>query len=150
MQVAAKVAEIIKNEHPDAVFVDGVGVGAGVVDRLNQLGFNVFDVLAGSTPDEKNKETYYNKRAEMWGRMRDWLEGADIPDDQDLVSDLIGPEYGYDNKMRIQLEKKEDMKKRGLASPDAGDAIALTFAYPTPPVQVHKQSDLMPEFFEDY
>jgi hypothetical protein len=150
MQVAAKVAEIIKAEHPDAVFVDGVGVGAGVVDRLNQLGFKVFDVLAGAKPDHNNRDTYYNKRAEMWGRMREWLDGADIPDDLDLVNDLIGPEYGYDNKMRIQLEKKEDMKKRGLASPDCGDSIALTFAFPTPPVQVHSEADLMPDYAEDF
>jgi hypothetical protein len=149
MQVASKVAEIIKKERPHATFVDGVGLGAGVVDRLNQLGYPVIEVLAGVSPDESNKDVYYNKRAEMWGRMREWLVGADIPDDKDLVSDLIGPEYGYDNKMRIQLEKKESMKKRGLASPDCGDAVSLTFSYPTPPVAVHDPADLEPEYYGD-
>jgi hypothetical protein len=144
MQVAAKVAEIISAGSPDAIFVDGVGAGAGVVDRLNQLGFKVFDVLSDKSPDPENRDTYGNKRTEMWGRMREWLEGADIPDDTDLVNDLIGPEYGHDNN-RIQLEEKEGMKERGLSSPEAGDALALTFAYPTPPVAAHNPQDLIPE-----
>lgn len=150
MQVAARVAEIIKNEHPNAVFVDGVGIGAGVVDRLRHLGYEIIEVLAGAKPDEQNKAVYFNKRAEMWGRMREWLSGAGLPEDRELVDDLIGLEYGYDTQMRIQLEKKEDMKKRGLASPDCADALALTFAYETPPVAVHAQTDLMPEYFEDF
>lgn len=149
METAAVVATLIRETVPDAVFVDGVGIGAGVVDRLNQLGFNVIEVNAGSKPDEENKETHYNKRVEMWDRMRQWLEGADIPDDQELHDDLISPEYGYDNKMRMQLEKKEDMKKRGLASPDCADAIALTFAYKTPPLKV-STSDLIPDEVPDY
>jgi hypothetical protein len=67
----------------------------------------------------------------MWGGMRDFiLAGADLPEDSELRDDLIGPEYGYSNKQQIQLEKKEDMAERGLASPDSGDAVALTFAYP--------------------
>ena len=60
--------------------------------------------------------------------MRHWLKTGDIPDDAALAADLAGPEYGFDAKGRIQLERKEDMKRRGLASPDAGDALALTFA----------------------
>jgi hypothetical protein len=76
---------------------------------------------------------YANKCAEMWGVMRDWLKGGCIPDDPELIADLTGVEYGYvmkDGKDAIQLEKKSDMKKRGLASPDSADALALTFAQP--------------------
>jgi hypothetical protein len=66
----------------------------------------------------------------MWGKMRDYLkEGAEIPDDPELHSDLTGPEYGFTPKQQIQLEKKEDMKRRGLASPDCADSLALTFAF---------------------
>ena len=74
---------------------------------------------------------YANKRAEMWCELKAWLEsGGALPDDEDLRDDLIAPEYSFDPSGRIKLERKEDMKKRGLASPDLADALALTFAYP--------------------
>ncbi len=128
MQTAGKVSEAMDEIEPAACFIDGVGVGGGVVDRLRQLGYRVTDVNAGATPIDEKK--YYNLRAEMWGKMRDWLKMGCLPDDQELADDLIAPEYGFDGKNRIQLEKKERMKERGLASPDAGDALALTFASP--------------------
>jgi hypothetical protein len=148
METAAKVAELSNLYEPDAIMIDEVGVGGGVVDRLKQLGFDVIPVNSANTADDTRM--YKNKRAEMWGRMRDWLVTADIPDDRDLCADLSGPEYGYDEKMRIVLEKKTDMKKRGLASPDSADALALTFAYPTPPVTTYRYEDLVPEWAEDF
>lgn len=129
MALSSRVIECIENQKPDAVVVDGVGVGAGVVDRLKQLGYGdmVTELNGGSTPIDG--DVYFNRRAELWGLMRDALKaGFEIPDDRDLRDDLIGPEYGFDAKQRIQLEKKEDMKKRGLSSPDCGDALAMTFA----------------------
>lgn len=135
MQVAAMVAEAIDDWQPDCTFVDGGGLGAGVVDRLRQLNYRVIDVQAGSSPDDKEK--YANKRAEMWGRMREWLKGdVQLPDDDGLTSALTGLQYGYSNKMTIQLEKKEDMKKRGQASPDEADALAYGFAEP---VRAHRE-----------
>jgi hypothetical protein len=126
MQFAAHVAASIQANHPAAVFVDATGMGWGVVDRLRQLNHQVVAVQAGEKAIAEDK--YYNRRAELWGLMRDWLmDGASLPDDPELRDDLIGPEYGFDAKMRIQLEKKEDMKKRGLASPDSGDALAVSF-----------------------
>jgi hypothetical protein len=100
------------------------------------LNYRVIDVQAGSSPDDKEK--YANKRAEIWGRMREWLKGdVKIPDDDGLKSALIGSEYGFNTKNAIQLEKKEDMKKRGLSSPDEGDALAMSFAEP---VRSHRES----------
>lgn len=130
MQTAARIAEQIDEHGPKATFIDGVGVGGGVVDRLRQLGYQVVDVNGGSKPVDA--ETYFNHRAEMWGLMRSWLSagGALPPKDHQMSDDLTGPEYGFDGKNRIQLERKEDMKKRGLASPDCADALALTFAAP--------------------
>lgn len=127
MQTASKVAEIADRARPDRIFVDGVGVGGGVVDRLRQLGLRAVDVNAGGRATDQAR--YYNKRAECWGRMRDWLKdrGA-IAANAELEFDLLGPEYSYDANNRIQLEKKDDMKKRGIPSPDLGDALALTFA----------------------
>ena len=76
---------------------------------------------------------YANKRAEIWGAMRAWLAGGMIPDDRELLAHLTGVEYGYalrEGREAIILEKKEDMKKRGLASPDLADALALHLPIP--------------------
>ena len=135
MQLAARVAVLADQHRPDAIFVDETGVGGGVVDRLRQLGHSVIGVQFGGKSDGAvNGEMVANKRAEMWCRMREWLKsGGSIPDDQELAADLGSVQYGYTIHNEILLEKKDDMKKRGLASPDAGDALALTFAYPVAP-----------------
>ena len=127
MLLASLVAQEIEKHNADACFVDVVGIGAGVVDRLRQLNYNnIIEVSNGEVATDTKK--YANKRAETWGKMKAWLPLADLPDDDELHDDLIGLEYGYDMHERIRLEKKEDMKARGLASPDCGDALAATFA----------------------
>ena len=73
---------------------------------------------------------YGNKRAEMWGKMKEWLRSASIPKDRFLKTDLISPMMKPDSRGTIFLESKKDMKSRGLASPDAADALAVTFAFP--------------------
>lgn len=131
IQLAGHVIAFIKEHKPAKVFVDGTGgYGSGVVDQLGSMGYSdtVEDVQFGSKAIDS--EIYFNKRAEMYGLMKQWLETGLIPDDQELVSDLTGVEYGFARENKIQLEKKEDMKKRGLASPDIADALALTFAFP--------------------
>lgn len=134
MQLASRVVEHVgllrEAGYRVVVFVDGGGVGGGVVDRLSQLAIEVIEVQFGSTADDPRK--YANKRAEMWGRMREWLPIGSLEKDEELVTDLTGVEYGFTVKDQILLESKESMKKRGLASPDDGDALALTFAYPVP------------------
>ncbi len=129
MQVVGRVMEAITSFKPDATFVDVGGLGAGVVDRLRQLRYNVFDVNASSKP--RDAARFHNLRAEMWWTMREWIRTVGVlPDNQMLADDLTAITYFYDAGNRIQLEKKEDMKKRGLPSPDLADALALTFAYP--------------------
>jgi hypothetical protein len=108
------------------VFVDGGGVGGGVVDRLKQLGYRVIEVQSGEKAYDDEK--YLNKRAEMWGEMREWLSLAHLDNDDGLIDDLTGPEYSVTLKGQIKLETKDAMKRRGLSSPDDGDALALTFA----------------------
>ena len=131
MQTTDFLVEAVNEHNPEIVFIDGDGVGGGVVDRAKQL-MNpnlIFEVHAGGKADEPGK--YFNKRAEMWGLCRDAMnDGLDIPHDPELVEDLTSPEYGFDNKSRIQIEKKSDMKKRGLASPDCADGLIMTFAKP--------------------
>ena len=148
MRTAAAIVEAIKMHRPDAVFIDEGGVGGGVVDRVRQLGHAVIGVKFGAKADRSSTagadaqgERFANKRAEMWGAMRAWLAGGGaIPDDQDLADQLIGPEYGHTLKDEIILEAKKDMKKRGLASPDRADALALTFAYPVAPRPLRKDA----------
>ena len=145
MQTASQVARVIDTLQPQTVFIDVVGIGAGVVDRLRQLGHEVIGVNGGETPDDPR--LYVNKRIEMWDRMRSWVkELASISSgDRDLIADLTGPEYGYNARERMQLERKEDMKKRGLASPDEGDALALTFAQPVVSLDIVRQRMRRPQ-----
>ena len=115
--------------NPAMIYVDGVGVGGGVVDYIASAGYSVRDVQVGAKADDKIR--YANKRVELWGEMREWLKNAAfrIPPEEIAIlkADLLGPTYKYSITGSCQLEKKEDMKKRGLSSPDVGDALALTF-----------------------
>lgn len=143
MQLASVVAETARELSADMVFVDEGGMGAGVVDRLRQLNINVIGVQFGGKASRTAvggnpslaRVKYANKRAEIWGFMREWLEGGAIPQDEELLSDLAGPQYGFNARDEIQLERKEDMEKRGLASPDVADALATTFAEPVEPAR---------------
>ena len=126
--VARRAEEIV----PDAIFVDQTGVGAGVVDQLKRTSHPVIGVAFSQTPLEP--ERFANRRAEMWWRVRDWLaEGPSLEESQDLRDDLVAPEYHYTPTGKVLLESKANMRKRGLASPDLGDALALTFAMPVHP-----------------
>ncbi|MCC7304751.1 MAG: terminase [Alphaproteobacteria bacterium] len=127
MLLAAKVAAKIESWKPDAVFIDA-GAGAGVIDRLRQLGHDVIEVNFGGKPTEAQ---YANKRTEMWFGVREWLRaGGALINITQLKQDLGAPVYWYDAANRLMLEPKDDIKKRGLPSPDLGDALALTFASP--------------------
>jgi hypothetical protein len=136
VELAQKVMEVYQRYHVDAIFIDGGGVGGGVVDNCRALHLYCYDIQFGAKPDligfatGTDGERYANKRAEMWGAMRSWLKGGAIPDIPDLRSQLIGPTYTFNLQNAILLEKKEDMMKRGIASPDLADALALTFAMP--------------------
>lgn len=127
VEVSDAVIREINDFKPDAVFIDIGGVGAGVYDRLKWMGYNICGVDFAGKPNRKDK--YINKRAEIWCNMADWIKSADILNDADLKEDLAGPTYYFrGDNAQILLEKKQDMKKRGLASPDCADALALTFA----------------------
>ena len=127
MEMAGVVVREIELWKPDAVFVDDIGIGSGVVDRLNELGHPAIGVNSGARPSDP---AYLNKRAEIWGLMAEWMERASLPDDVRLSEDLTGPTFTYQSGGSIVLESKEQMRKRGIASPDTADALAFTFAYP--------------------
>ncbi len=130
MELAARVAAKIESWEPDAVFIDS-GAGAGVIDRLRQLDYDVIEVPFGGKATMAN--LYLNRRAEMWFEMADWLRlGGAIPNDVALKQELATPTYWFDSAGRKVLEPKDEIKKRlqGGGSPDMADAMALTFAYP--------------------
>jgi hypothetical protein len=149
MQTASYIAEVYNELQLDRIFIDGGGVGGGVVDRVKQLipPNKVQEILSQSST--RNKVVYFNKRAEMWGDMRDAIRaGMELPEDIDLKTDLSGVNYGFTATQQIQLEKKEDMKRRGMASPDSGDSLALTFAEQVIRIKP-KPKTLVPSYYGD-
>ncbi len=129
--LAGEVAKVVK-QYPKIkqLALDTVGMGVGVYDILAKWGYDTILQPVNAGERASNPDRYVNKRAEMWDRMRLAIkESIDLPNNNKLVQDLTGLQYDYDMKQRLQLEKKSDMKKRGLSSPDIADALALTYAY---------------------
>ena len=127
MQVTAEMTQYWKRHQHQTVYVDGTGLGAGVVDRGRELGVPIVDVVVANK--SSNPLKYVNVRSQLWGSMREWLEnGADIPNDSELRKQLLAMEYGYNGKMQVQLLSKKDLKRKHGFSPDKPDSIALTFA----------------------
>jgi len=143
VQLTGKVIEMVRGFRSRGVqcaglFVDGGGVGGGVVDQLNNLGYNPIEVQFGGKAT--NKDTYRFKSDEMWGNLRDALPRLCLPannerNGNDLKNDLTQREFGYTlTGNKIHLETKKDMIDRGVASPDLADALALTFAQDVAPL----------------
>lgn len=148
MEAAGWLKQVIDRDQPRKVFIDVGGVGAGVYDRLKEMGYEkiVRPVNFGSAPleppplDDHGKPSGgpLNRRAEMWMKSKEWLEdvaGVSIPDSDSLHADACGPSYKWDSNTRLVLEKKEDMRRREVPSPDEWDAVALTFAEPVGPAE---------------
>lgn len=129
IEVASELIQIIKNDNPAKIFIDTGGIGIGIYDQLSRLYGNTIVAVNFAQRAERN-DIYANKRAEMWGRVNDWLktEQVSIEDSDNLHSDLTSGGFSYDISNRLLLEKKENIKKRLGRSPDLGDALALTFA----------------------
>lgn len=139
MEIVGQVSSWMRDYWFDAVMVDVIGLGAGIYDALaEQWGERIIPVSSSETADDPIK--HYNKRVEMWCDMRDWLSsgGVSIPNNSELVVDLTAPQYFFNSNGQRQLEKKEDMRKRGVKSPDIGDGLAMTFAEE---VEYYKEED---------
>lgn len=144
MEVAGLLHILIEECNPAKVCIDIGGLGAGVYDRLVELGHDEIVVPVNGGESPLNAKRYFNKRAEMWGEMRAAFSEPpfQIPNEDSLHADLCGTRYKVDSKGRIVLEKKEDMKKRGIRSPDEADACALTFALPESAYrEIYKEKD---------
>ena len=141
--ILARLAEVLNDRRPgrkvSMLFVDSA-FGAPYVERLRGMGFdNVVEInFGGPSPDRHQA----NMRAYMWNRMKEWLGRGAIPaDDIVLETDLAAPGSHLNRSDQLVLESKEQMAKRNVASPDSGDALALTFAAHVPPVAVREQPE---------
>ena len=128
MTIVGRVIEAIEEYKPTLTVIDEGGLGYGILDRLTEQRYKVRGVNFGNKA--KHPMAFGNKRAEMWNDMRNWLKSASIPTDRQLRADLTGPAKKPDSSGTIFLEGKKEMRARGLASPDAADALCVTFAFP--------------------
>ena len=136
MQLAGWVAAAIRECNPAQVYVDEIGVGAGVVDRLRELGHPVRGVNVAHKARQEG--LYLNLRAEgYWTLRQRFMSGSiSIPADNQLVGELAALRYGYDSQGRLRMESKDEMRKRGLPSPDKADALMLAFLAPSSRMQL--------------
>jgi hypothetical protein len=111
------------------VFIDESGLGGGHIDVARAQGLDVTGVIFGARALDPVR--HFNLRSECYAKLKEWLPTAALPNDKMLVEDLVVLEYGYDGLGRLQLERKDDLKRRLGRSPDSADALAITFAVPT-------------------
>lgn len=128
VEVASYLVDYYHKWRPETIFIDAIGIGAGVYDQTKTFGLPVVEVVV-STKSSDPKQ-YFNLRSQLWGELREWLHnGASIPaDNPTLKSQLTSMTYSYNNRLQIQCANKKDLKKQGLESPDIPDSICLTFA----------------------
>jgi len=127
-RVVDKYNNLIPRQRPTEILVDSIGLGAGVVDRLQELDLPVRGINVGEASSMSG--TYLNLRAELWFKLKDWLAAKDckLPVDSALFSELVSPRYQFTSSGKMKIESKDEMRKRGLPSPDKADAICLTLA----------------------
>jgi len=130
METAARIAHIIKTEQPVKVYIDCIGIGAGIVDRLQEMGYDCVEGV-NVARSANLKEKFRNLRAELWWTMREWLmqteQDVQIPDVEVLQSALCSVGYKYTMNGLLQIESKDELRARGMPSPDEADALMHTF-----------------------
>ena len=126
--VVAQYEACDHKSRPTEILVDSIGLGAGVVDRLMELKLPARGINVSESPAMGG--TYLNLRAELWHKAKAWLEKRDckIPNNEDLIGELATVRYTFTSNGKIKIESKDDIRKRGLKSPDMADAFVLTFA----------------------
>lgn len=130
MQLAGRVHHEFRatNQRPDSIMVDVIGIGAGVVDRLCEMGLPAVGVNVSESPSVADR--FHRQRDELWWNMRQWFENRDtsIPEDKTLVAELTAVRYKFLSSGKIEIEHKAELIKRGLRSPDVAEALLMTFA----------------------
>jgi hypothetical protein len=130
METVGRVAALIRRWEPQAVKIDSIGLGAGVVDRLRELGFRQVQGL-NVAERARDPERYGSRRDELFFGLRERFREGDIQltvRDERLGAQLTALRYGYTSRGQLQVESKDELRRRGLPSPDRADALALCFA----------------------
>jgi len=132
MTTAGRIMILAKKWKANRIHVDVIGIGAGVVDRLREQGFDAVGVNFGAGTDRTDKSgevEMLNVRAAAWWGMRERLmeDKIALPIDDELTGDLVAPRYGYTSSGKLKVESKDDIRKRLGRSPDAGDAVVLAY-----------------------
>ena len=131
MQLVGKVKHLYDDTprlmRPTDIFVDAIGIGAGVADRLRELELPAVAVNVAESPSMEGP--YHRLRDELWGRCRNWLSSRTtrLPDDRKLVTEMTVPRMQYTSTGKIRLESKDELRRRLSWSPDRADALVLTF-----------------------
>lgn len=133
-------------ERPTTIAVDVIGIGAGVVDRARELGLPVIGINVAESASVDDR--YMRLRDELWFKARRWLEARDckLPADETLIGELATPTYTITSSGKIKVEGKDELKKRGVDSPDVADAFCLSLAVVP---QIAITESLEPEVFND-
>jgi len=139
MHTTGKIVNLIDRFSPQDTNLDVIGLGAGVYDRLIELKYKINAVNVAEAPQTRNedkKNKLANLRAEIYKNLSDLFEQGDIsiPDDLELIAQLSSIKYKFNSKGQLQIESKEEMKKRGVKSPDKADSLALCFMETEPRV----------------
>jgi hypothetical protein len=127
-RVKAHYDGLMTSQRPSEILVDSIGLGSGVVDRMRELGMPVRGINVSEAPAFGN--TYTNLRTELIFRVRGWLEqrSCRLPKNSTLVAELTSIRYSYSSSGKVKAESKDDMRRRGLKSPDLADSLFLSFA----------------------
>ena len=127
-RVVAEFEALPPSRQPTEILVDSIGLGAGIVDRLTELGLPVRGVNVAESPSMG--DTYMNLRSELWFKCKGWLEdrSCKLPKDDQLLAELTAIRYSFTSSGKMKAESKDEMRKRGLGSPDLADALCLTMA----------------------
>ena len=127
-RVVAEYEALPPSRQPTQILVDSIGVGSGVVDRLREIGLPVRGVNVAEAPSMG--DTYLNLRSELWFKTKGWLEdrSCKLPKNDQLIAELTSIRYSFTSSGKMKAESKDEMRKRGLASPDLADALCLTMA----------------------
>lgn len=127
MQNVVEIQKIMKSENilAEHIFVDDIGIGRGVTDRLAELGINVNSVNVGTKP---NEDKYQNLKAEINWMLRQWIVAGGCVENKKEFNELLEIKYKENTSGKLMMESKEELRKRGVKSPNVADAAALTFA----------------------
>ncbi len=130
MEIAGIITKMIREERPVKVYIDCIGIGKGVVDRLQEMGFSMVEGINVANSAHL-KERFANRRAELWNEMYDWLTQdmpVQVPDSDELQSDMCSVGFKHRSNGQLLIESKDDLRKRGMPSCDTADAAIMTFA----------------------